>query len=149
MDPLPRVVLHQIKRSFKSRYKYEVRRLKCREQFCEKMAAALASSNSKSFWQQVHRVNKSNKPPPVSSVDGISGSNHISQLFSSKFERLLSHPLGVIHLTPLFYLSADDLKAVSLPEECIVDAFSSHGKSDLCQTTLSMLITSFVVDCHS
>ena len=116
LDPLPQVVLHQIKRSSKSRYKYEVRRLKRREQFirCEKMAAALASSNSKSFWQQVHRVNKSNKPPPVSSVDGISGSNHISQQFSSKFERLLSHPLGVIHLTPLFYLSADDLKAVSL-----------------------------------
>ena len=52
------------------------------------MAAALASSNSKSFWRQVHCENKSNKPPPVSSVDGVSGSNHISQLFSFKLERL-------------------------------------------------------------
>ena len=52
-------VLHQIKRFAKSRYKYEVRHLRCREQFIrrEKMAAALASFDSKSFWQQVHRVN--------------------------------------------------------------------------------------------
>ena len=106
VDPLPRVVLHQIKRSSKSRYKYEVRRLKCREQFCEKMAAALASSNSKSFWQQVHRVNKSNKPPPVPSVDGVSGSNHISQLFFSKLERLLnSQPsTGCDSLRPTLFL---------------------------------------------
>lgn len=48
-------VLHQIKTSARSRYRCEVRRLKRREQFIrhEKMAAAIASSNSKSFWQQV------------------------------------------------------------------------------------------------
>ena len=78
--------------SSRSRYKYEVRRLRRREEFIrrEKMAATLASSNSKSFWQQVHHVNKSNKPPPASFVDGVSGSNHISQLFSSKLENLLN-----------------------------------------------------------
>ena len=76
-------VLHQIKKSSRSRYKYEVRRLRRREEFIrrEKMAAALASSNSRSFWQQVHRVNKSNKPLPASFVNGVSGSNHILSCF--------------------------------------------------------------------
>ena len=92
------------------------------------MAAALASSNSKSFWQQVHRVNKSHKPLPVSSVDGISGSYHISQLFSFKLERLSNSQPSTRcdshHLSLLSSLSADDLRTVSISEECIVDAFS-------------------------
>ena len=131
-------VLHQIKKSSRSRYKYEVRRLRRREEFIrrEKMAAALASSNSKSFWQQVHRVNKSNKPPPASFVDGVSGSNHISLLFSSKLESLLNSQPSTgcdsLHSSLVSSLSADDLKAVSISEECVVDAFShlKRGKSD-------------------
>ena len=49
------------KKSARSRYKYEVRRLKRREQHIrrEKMAAALASSNSSNFWQLVNRSRKS------------------------------------------------------------------------------------------
>ena len=91
-------VLHQIEKSSRSQYKYELRCLKCREQFIgqEKMAAALDSSNSKSFWQQVHCVNKSHKPPPVSSVDGVSGSYHISQLFYFKLERLLNSQTSTV-----------------------------------------------------
>ena len=71
----PSGILHHIKRNAKSRYNHEVRRLKHREQFIrhEKMAAA---SNSKSFWQQVDCINKSHKPVPVPSVDGVSGSSH-------------------------------------------------------------------------
>ena len=85
-------VLHQIKKSAKSRYKYEVRRLKRREQFIrrQKLAEALANSNPKNFWQQVHRVNKSRKSSPVSTVDGSTGSQHIAQLFSSKFRTILT-----------------------------------------------------------
>ena len=71
----PSSILHHIKRNAKSRYNHEVRRLKHREQFNrhEKMAAA---SNSKSFWQQVDCINKSHKPVPIPSVDGVSGSSH-------------------------------------------------------------------------
>ena len=80
------------------------------------------------FWQQVHRVNKSNKPPPVSSVDGVSGSNHISQLFSFNLERLLNSQPSTgcdsRHISLLSSLSTDDLKTVSISEECIVAAFS-------------------------
>ena len=56
-------VLHQLKRTAKSRYKYEVRRLRRRRQHIrrEKMAAALASSNSHNFWHQVHCNNKSKR----------------------------------------------------------------------------------------
>ena len=102
----------------------------------EKMAAALASSNSTSCWQQVHRVNKSNKPPPASFVDGVSGSNHISQLFSSKLESFLNSQPSTgcdsLHSSLLSSLSVDNLKAVSISEECVVDAFShlKRGKSD-------------------
>ena len=104
----------------------------------EKMAAALASSNSKSFRQQVHLVNKSNKPLPASSIDGVSGSNHTSQLFSSKLERLLnsqpSTECDSLHSSLLSSLSADDLKAVSISEECVVDAFSHLNVANLIYT---------------
>ena len=126
------------------------------------MAATLAFSNSKSFWQQGHRVNTSNKPPPASFV-GVSGSNHISQLFSSKLERLLhSQPStgsDSLHSSLLSSLSADDHKAVSISEGCIVDAFSylKHGISDgmpdhlihaqpsIC-SSLASLFTAIVLD---
>ena len=100
------------------------------------MAAALASSNSKSFWQQVHRVNKSKKPVPVSSVDGVSGSNQVSQLFSSNLQGLLNsqHTSGcALHCSSsLPSLSANDLKASAISVECVVEAFShlKCGKLD-------------------
>ena len=53
------------------------------------MVEALASSNSKAFWQQVYHVNKSEKSSPVFVVADVSGSPNISQLFSAKFEALL------------------------------------------------------------
>ena len=96
-------VLHQIRRSTKSRFKYEVRCLRRREQFIrrEKMAAALASADSKSFWQQVHRVNKSKSSIPASSVDGVSGADHISLLFSNKLRGILNsqHACGMTHFS--------------------------------------------------
>ena len=103
-------VLFQIKRSAKSRYKYEVRHLRWREQFIrrEKMAAALVSGNSRSFWQQVHRVNKPKLSTPVMSVDGISGADNISWLFSTK-------------------LSADDLTRFLVSVKC----FKSDGSAVL------------------
>ena len=55
------------------------------------MAAALASVDSKSFWQQVHRVNKSKSCTPASSVDGVSGADPcISHLFSTKLHGILN-----------------------------------------------------------
>ena len=76
----PSGILQHIKRNAKSRYKHEVRNLKHHKQFIrhEKMAAA---PNSKSFWQQVDHTRN---PSPYPLSMGVSGSSHMSQLFSSK-----------------------------------------------------------------
>ena len=103
----------------------------------------------------VHCVNKSNKPLSASSVDGVSGSNHISQLFSSKLERLLNSQPSTgcdsLRSSLLFSLSADDLKAVSISEECVVDAFSylKLGKSDSSRLMSDHLIHAQPAICSS
>ena len=131
-------VLHQLKRTAKSRYKYEVRRLKRREQHIrrEKMAAALASSNSRDFWHQVHCVNRSKKSSPVSSVDGVSGASRISQRFSAKLHGVLNvcdcTERDALLSSLQSSLSSEDLASVAVTEECVVDAFShlKCGKGD-------------------
>ena len=118
------------KRFGKSRYKYEVRRLRRREQFIrrEKMAAALASVDSKSFWQQVHWVNKSKSCTPASSVDGVSGADHISHLFSTKLRGILNSQDACGRDSLLSSLSSslsvDDLVGISISEECVDSAFA-------------------------
>ena len=131
-------VLHQIKRAAKSRYKYEVRRLTCRAQYIrrEKMAAALASHNSNSFWHQVHCVNHSKRTSPVSAVDGVSGAQSISQLFFAKLHGILKSRDCFEHDSLLqglaSSLSSDDLALSSFSVECVVEAFShlKSGKGD-------------------
>ena len=84
-------VLCSIKRSAKSRFKYEVRRLKRRKQFLLRKRVALAfTSRSKfQFWRMVRRLNHV-KTPIAPHVDGVSGDQHIADLFSRKFEGLLN-----------------------------------------------------------
>ncbi len=76
-------VLFQIKRASKRRFKYEVRRLnKLRRQHItrKKLAAALASSNSRDFWKEAKKVNmKSKTSSSVPTVDGISGDAPVSR----------------------------------------------------------------------
>jgi hypothetical protein len=100
------------------------------------MASALASSNSKRFWQQVNYVNKPKKSSLVSSVDGVSGSHNISHLFSEKLRGTLnSHDscnLDALRSSLLSSLSAQDIEDVCITEECVAEAFSrlKFGKSD-------------------
>ncbi len=134
-DPGPYLTF--FKKHTKSRYKYEIRRLKRREPHIrrEKMATALASSNTKSFWQQVHKVNRSNKVTPVSSVDGISGDVGISQLFSTKLQSLLNcqecPEREALLSSCTSSLCPEDL-AQSTISECVAKAFThlKPGKSD-------------------
>lgn len=65
-----------VNKSAKSRFKYEVRSLRQREQFIRREKTAAALANSKSFWQQVHWVKKSKSSTPATSVDGISGNDY-------------------------------------------------------------------------
>ena len=131
-------VLHQIKKSARSRYKYEVRRLKRREQHIrrEKMAAALASSNSSNFWQLVHRVNRSKKSSAACYIDGTSGAGNISSLFSSKLRSILNLQDASDRDSLLSSLekslSSSEVESIFISEECVIEAFShlKCGKSD-------------------
>ena len=69
-----------------------MRRLRHREHHIrrDKMAVALASSSTKSFWQQVRNVNRSKKPSLSCSIDGYSGAENISRHFSSKLQGILN-----------------------------------------------------------
>ena len=84
--------LFQIKRSSKSRYKYEVRRLKRRKEYIrrQKMAEALAGSNLNKFWRQVRDVTRKSRSPAIPSVDGVHGPANISQHFASKIQLTLN-----------------------------------------------------------
>ena len=73
-------VLFQIK----SRYKYEVRRLKCRQDsLLQKKLAQLFSGKDKTrFWSEIRRLNHSHPCSPPC-VDGVSGGKNISNAFAS------------------------------------------------------------------
>ena len=60
-------ILAVLKRKAKSRYKYEVRRLRRREYFIkrEKPAAAFSVRNRKSFWGEVKRLRESHVLPCI------------------------------------------------------------------------------------
>ena len=100
------------------------------------MASPLVSADSKSFWQQVHWVNKSKSSIPTLSVDGVSSADHISHLFSTKLHGILNlqHACGRDSLLTSLSssLSAVDLDSFSVSEECVDGAFAhlKCGKSD-------------------
>ena len=100
------------------------------------MAEALASSNTKNFWQQVQSVNRSWKPPLAYSIDGHPGVSNISNLFSPKLQRILNSQdidkRDSLLSNASHSLQCDDLHSVTISEECVIDAFShlKHGKSD-------------------
>ncbi len=57
-----------------------------------------------------------------SSVDGVSGSQSISQLFSEKLQGILnSHSSSSVFLSSL---SAADISELSVTEECVANAFT-------------------------
>ena len=150
-------VLHQLKKLARSRYKYEVRRLKRRELHIRrwKMAQALASSNTRSFWQQVQRVNKAQKPHSACSIDGHRGASNITRLFSSKLQGILNSQdvceRDSLHSHIFHSLQSDELVSVTISEECVIDAFShlKRGKSDGSVLLSDHLIYALPVVCSS
>ncbi len=121
-------VLCQIKKNSKSRYKYEVRRLKRRQLHIrrKKMASALLSSKSREFWSEVKHVNRSRKKQsPVPSVDGVTGSNNIANLFSSKLDCLLNSQVssgsGLLHSLSSG-VSSDDLSFVKFSTDSVLSS---------------------------
>ena len=86
-------VLFQIKKNAKSRYKYEVRRLKRRQ---DVLLAQLFSRRDKSrLWSEIHQLKHAYpRSPPC--VDGVSGDKNISNLFASKFQNVLNANSGPV-----------------------------------------------------
>ena len=84
-------VLFQIKKNTKTRYKYEIRRLKRRQNVLlqDKFASLFASKKKDDFRSQIRQLNRS-RPSPASSVDNVSGDVNIANLFASKFANVLN-----------------------------------------------------------
>ena len=78
-------VLFQIKKNTKTRYKYEVRRLKRRQNVMlqKKLALLCGRKNKKRFSSRIRQLNHSRlNLPPV--VDGVSGSRNIANFICLK-----------------------------------------------------------------
>ena len=84
-------VLFQIKKNAKSRYKYEVRRLKRRQDILlqKKLAQLFSGKDKTRFWSEIRRLNHSHPCSPPC-VDGVSGGKNISNAFASKFQNVLN-----------------------------------------------------------
>ena len=96
-------VLFNIKRNSKKRFKYAVRRLKCRKEFLirEKFACAFAARKKDKFWSEVRRLNHVKKSC-APSVDGTSNAQHIADLFSSRFSGVLNKHSSPSYDIPYF-----------------------------------------------
>ena len=124
-------ILHQIKLASKCRYKYEVRRLKHQSNLTrrKKLASALASSKSHSFWKEVKKINRSQpiKSSPAPVIDATHDDSDIAALFSNKLSNLLSCDNHVSRDNLLGYLSShmttNDLFSVSISSSCVCSAF--------------------------
>ena len=85
-------VLSVIKKQAKKRYKYEVRRLKRRQQYHlrDQLARSFAMKRKDTFWSDIKRLNNSrtSQSPPL--VDGLSDSSNIANNFASKYSALLN-----------------------------------------------------------
>ena len=92
-------VLFQIKKNTKTRYMYEIRRLKRRQNVLlqDKFASLFASKKNDDFWSQIRQFNRS-RPSPASSVDNVSGDVNIANLFASKFANVLNSQFKLFFL---------------------------------------------------
>ena len=90
----PSGVVHQIKCKAKRRYKYDIRRLKRRQQYLmrTKLGSALYQARSKDFWKEVHKLKKTSSSAAFTSVsvDGVTNSSDVANLFSTKISHLLN-----------------------------------------------------------
>ncbi len=97
-------------------------------------------------------MKKSKQSSPVSAVDGVSGTQNISQHFSTKFRGTLNScntcERDALHSS---LLSADDLDLITVSEECVAEAFShlKRGKADGTSLVSDLLIYALSAVCTS
>ena len=96
-------VLFQIKRYTKTRYKYEVRRLKRRQNVLlqDKFASLFANKKKNAFCSQIRQLNHTRSSGLPSSVDSVSGDKMIANLNLLMSSTTTLHPLKNL-FTPHF-----------------------------------------------
>ena len=108
-------VLTELRKKAKSRSKYEVRRLKRREQFIrrDKLAGTFTPRNRKSFWREVKKLRGKSHSASHSVIDGVSDLCEVSDIFRDKLADTLNkyakHPFDPSSLV----MVEDDLHCCS------------------------------------
>ena len=133
-------VLFNIKGNTESRFKDAVRRqLKRRKEYLirEKFASSFTSRKKDQFWCEVRRLNRVRKSI-APCVDGVTGAQHIANLFSSRFESLLnkhppSSPSDLLSSVQA-YLSSSVYEDISFTEDEVYDAIGQL-RSKMSDTT--------------
>ena len=121
-------VLSSIKKQAKKRFKYEVRRLKRRQQYFyrSRIAHSFAQKRKNTFWSDIKRLNSSGASPSAPVVDGVCGDTNIANLFAAKFSDTLNKHSSGSRSTLLSSvqssLSATDLSSVCVSEELVAEA---------------------------
>ena len=121
-------VLSSIKKQAKKRFKYEVCRLKRRQQYFYRSRIAHSSSQKRknTFWSDIKRLNSSGASPSAPVVDGVCGDTNIANLFAAKFsDSLNKHSSGsrsTLLSSVQSSLSAADLSSVCVSEELVSEA---------------------------
>ena len=136
-------VLFQIKKASKSRFKYEVRRLRRRQCHIrrENLADALVHSHPQEFWRQVKKITKSSKGVCSSSlsntVDGSCDHGEIANIFSCNIKSILNsspdqQSRSNLHNQMNKSISPSDLSSMLITQETVLDAISQlkPGKND-------------------
>ena len=131
-------VLSIIKKQTKKRYKYEVRRLKRRQQYHLRgqLARSFAMKQKDTFWSDIKRLNKPKTSQSSPLVDGVSDSSNIANNFASKYSALLnkhsSASLSSILTSVQSSLTISCLNDVIILEDHVAEAISQlkSNKSD-------------------
>ena len=112
----------------KKRFKYEVRRLKRRQQYFyrSRIAHSFAQKRKNTFWSDIKRLNSSGACPSAPVVDIVCGDTNIANLFAAKFSDTLNKHSSGSRSTLLSSvqssLSAADLSSVCVSEELVAEA---------------------------
>ena len=113
-------VLSSIKKQAKKRFKYEVRRLKRRQQYFyrSRIAHSFAQKRKNTFWSDIKRLNSSGASPSAPVVDGVCGDTNIANLFAAKFSDTLNKHSSGSRSTLLSSVQSS-LSAADLSSLCV------------------------------
>ena len=118
-------VLFQIKRNAKRRYKYEVRHLGCRQKYLlqNKLATSFAEKRKNSFWTHVRKLNSSSGTL-APTIDGVSGSRNIANVFASELKDTLNTHSSSFHLHSSTQLTESDVCDVEFSKADVLEAIA-------------------------